>query len=436
MSWHFSQALEEEFLAENSSAGKRSALLKTTALQGMFWSPDKTTDASPPSRSGMTYGLSTDGHGEAVLTWFLEASLAKTSAPPEKERDSMELEAGCGLKCDGSSKRPSLDMSSLKIHRCSRPPGGLKDGCSKWWIHSSGPYGTAEKLLYASSQTSFVFWKSFPRWGMMRSGVLSERTKPEPRTREIESGSSQSFPTPYGLSANQGQGDGEFGKAIRNWPTPAARDGKGTNSREHCETNGTGAKHMDQLANAVAYPELRFPTPMAQRSGSNKSPCENGSTRLSLDTMASQNKWPTPTASMLTTGDMEQARTAGNSKLRKRYAESKKMWPTPTASNGGSNNNSKAVTERGHGTNLVGAVKMFPTPCSSEDKYRLQGASQQSRSLGAMAATQGIEEETGGQLNPTWVEWLMGWPLGWTDCDASAMDRFQQWCQSHDMPFD
>ena len=21
----------------------------------------------------------------------------------------------------------------------------------------------------------------------------------------------------------------------------------------------------------------------------------------------------------------------------------------------------------------------------------------------------------GGQLNPTWVEWLMGWPLGWTD---------------------
>ena len=27
---------------------------------------------------------------------------------------------------------------------------------------------------------------------------------------------------------------------------------------------------------------------------------------------------------------------------------------------------------------------------------------------------------TGGQLNPTWVEWLMGFPLGWTDCEPSA----------------
>jgi hypothetical protein len=28
-------------------------------------------------------------------------------------------------------------------------------------------------------------------------------------------------------------------------------------------------------------------------------------------------------------------------------------------------------------------------------------------------------QTTGGSLNPTWVEWLMGFPSGWTDCDAS-----------------
>ena len=29
----------------------------------------------------------------------------------------------------------------------------------------------------------------------------------------------------------------------------------------------------------------------------------------------------------------------------------------------------------------------------------------------------------GGRLNPTWVEWLMGWPLGWTDLKPLGMDK-------------
>jgi hypothetical protein len=29
----------------------------------------------------------------------------------------------------------------------------------------------------------------------------------------------------------------------------------------------------------------------------------------------------------------------------------------------------------------------------------------------------------GGRLNPTWVEWLMGWPLGWTDLKPLEMDK-------------
>jgi hypothetical protein len=37
----------------------------------------------------------------------------------------------------------------------------------------------------------------------------------------------------------------------------------------------------------------------------------------------------------------------------------------------------------------------------------------------------------GGKLNPTWVEWLMGWPVGWTDLKPLAMDRYRQWLHSH-----
>ena len=36
-----------------------------------------------------------------------------------------------------------------------------------------------------------------------------------------------------------------------------------------------------------------------------------------------------------------------------------------------------------------------------------------------------------GMPSPSWWEWLMGWPIGWTDVTRSAMDRFQQWQQWH-----
>ncbi|KPG94781.1 hypothetical protein AK821_18410 [Pseudomonas sp. RIT-PI-r] len=37
----------------------------------------------------------------------------------------------------------------------------------------------------------------------------------------------------------------------------------------------------------------------------------------------------------------------------------------------------------------------------------------------------------GGQLNPEWVEWLMGWPIGWTELKPLAMDKFREWQQQH-----
>lgn len=36
----------------------------------------------------------------------------------------------------------------------------------------------------------------------------------------------------------------------------------------------------------------------------------------------------------------------------------------------------------------------------------------------------------GGALNPEWVEWLMGWPIGWTDLRPLGMDRCRWWQQS------
>ena len=42
-----------------------------------------------------------------------------------------------------------------------------------------------------------------------------------------------------------------------------------------------------------------------------------------------------------------------------------------------------------------------------------------------------LDKAVGGQLNPPWVEWLMGWPTGWTDLKPLAMDKFREWLQQH-----
>ena len=36
-----------------------------------------------------------------------------------------------------------------------------------------------------------------------------------------------------------------------------------------------------------------------------------------------------------------------------------------------------------------------------------------------------------GCVTPMSDEWLIGWPIGWTDSKPLAMDRFQQWLRSH-----
>jgi hypothetical protein len=73
---------------------------------------------------------------------------------------------------------------------------------------------------------------------------------------------------------------------------------------------------------------------------------------------------------------------------------------------------------------------MWPTPTTNDWKAAgYQKGSGDARFLtlvGAARQSSGgaYDRAAGGSLNPTWVEWLMGFPLGWTDCDASATPSF------------
>jgi DNA (cytosine-5)-methyltransferase 1 len=91
------------------------------------------------------------------------------------------------------------------------------------------------------------------------------------------------------------------------------------------------------------------------------------------------------------------------------------LWPTPTASGDTSNINGKFKNPT-----LGDAVRMWPTPLA-------QGAGGSghynkveklySEGLVTYEEKMALQAGRGGKLNPTWVEWLMGFPTGWTDLE-------------------
>ncbi len=71
------------------------------------------------------------------------------------------------------------------------------------------------------------------------------------------------------------------------------------------------------------------------------------------------------------------------------------------------------VNSRGE-PKLSAQVKLWPTPTARD--WRSGKASPATHARNARP----LNEKVGGNLNPTWTEWLMGFPLGWTALSASA----------------
>jgi len=90
---------------------------------------------------------------------------------------------------------------------------------------------------------------------------------------------------------------------------------------------------------------------------------------------------------------------------RRKHEKDCLLWPTPTVCG---NYNRKGASKTS-GDGLATAVRLWSTPLASDTGHRKKKFAQGGTALSCQVS---------GKLNPTWVEWLMGFPLGWTDLDA------------------
>jgi hypothetical protein len=88
---------------------------------------------------------------------------------------------------------------------------------------------------------------------------------------------------------------------------------------------------------------------------------------------------------------------------------------------------------KGQEYDLPTFVKMWPTPnASCRDRGNMSMPSIQRRAaIGKQLNLSMVVHPTSGQLNPTWVEWLMGWPIGYTASKQSETVKSRSKSQSH-----
>ena len=287
-----------------------------------------------------------------------------------------------------SPASPSASPASNSAPTTTATCGPKPSQPSAWYDPATACWRTFQGSLLADILAPFS--ATFPKAGMTHVGKFYPLPKWERRIDVIASGLWQTITVNDAMkagSANQWKRYIEEGRTtgarLRNqimWTTPSATDG---------QRGGTLTENMSgtSLAQQVNTPEM----------------------------------WPT-----MTVADATGGRTSKGSKRPNEHGLAKmvKTWPTPKASASGPDYARMNLDGSG-GDDLATAVakEMLPTP-NARDWRSGKGRQENGH-------TPQLPEVIGGQLNPTWVEWLMGWPLGWTDLKPLGMDRFQQWLEQH-----
>ena len=148
--------------------------------------------------------------------------------------------------------------------------------------------------------------------------------------------------------------------------------------------------------------------------------------------------WPTPRSFSAMAGNITEKTTRPEG-FRGNLEEvvARTMWPTPTTpSGGGERSKDRAGTGNLHYMARKGklARSLWPTPTTRDYKG---GRKPETLAASGRGGTNTLNDavtvrDQHGSLNPAWVEWLMGFPEGWTDLNPSEMPLSRQSSNSLD----
>ncbi len=263
-----------------------------------------------------------------------------------------------------TTSRRSASSAAASPVKTSAPPGGEPDSMAPARV-----FGPSSPGSFASYDPATSSWRTSPPCSPARGSAGTARRPAEfsetwPKQGMTRSGRSYRLESSGHRTCESGSGS---------WPTP-----HGMPKREQRRRPGPSG---NELGRAVLAAEREsFPTPTATdaRKGYASAPGpSNRRGRQTLSGAVHARLWPTPTH-RLGTPRGPQA---------KRYHDPKR-----------SNDLDDAVAAS------LKEPELFPTPTASNTKaHHMRSGDRPARSYG-----------TTGQLNPAWVEWLMGFPIGWT----------------------
>jgi hypothetical protein len=350
--------------------------------------------------SGLILPPSTLDDGVASWIASLAAIRANPTRSPESGRGKL-MTASCSTRSFASSRKAGLVVSSAKTCR-----GTLTD--------SSG---------YSSRH-----WKD---WATALRQEFSVRPKWGPAIAESDC---SSWPTVRTSDVNgpglHGDGGMDLRTVAAEWQSPTVGMTQGGSKTR------SGARSGEMLLPGQAEVWM---TPRVAMGGYTRDRGDPEAERQTLEGQASS--WPTPMAGTPAQNGNNAAGSSDFSLKAMELAEAMRVWATPRAEDSES-----AGMRHGRGVadTLTAQCSIWPTPAardfkgSPEELTRPDGKSRLDQldrvaergfpfSLPAPPIPAGATSSPPSRrLNPRFVEWLMGWPIGWTDCE-SAETGLSRW---------